>query len=73
VLDARFADRIGKGLRGAPRDAVVADITAPGTRGAAFGLHQSLDTIGAFMGRVIAILLMLALAGNIRAMFAWPI
>ena len=73
VLGARFADRIGKGVRGAPRDALVADITEPGTRGAAFGLRQSLDTIGAFMGPVIAILLMLALAGNIRAVFAWAV
>lgn len=73
VLGARFADRIGKGLRGAPRDALVADITEPGTRGAAFGLRQSLDTVGAFMGPVIAIMLMLALAGDIRAVFAWAV
>ncbi len=73
VLGARFADRIGKGLRGAPRDALVADITEPGTRGAAFGLRQSLDTVGAVMGPLIAVLLMLAMAGDIRAVFAWAV
>lgn len=73
VLGARFADRIGKGIRGAPRDALVADITEPGARGAAFGLRQALDTIGAFLGPLIAIGLMLLLAGNIRAVFAWAI
>ncbi|OYX73576.1 MAG: MFS transporter [Caulobacter sp. 32-67-35] len=73
ILGARFADRIGKGLRGAPRDALVADIAPPGTRGAAFGLRQSLDSIGAFLGPLVAIVLMLVLAGNIRAVFAWAI
>ena len=73
VFGARFADRIGKGIRGAPRDALVADITEPGTRGAAFGLRQALDTIGAFLGPLIAIGLMLLLAGNIRAVFAWAV
>jgi MFS family permease len=73
VFGARFADRIGKGVRGAPRDALVADITEPGIRGAAFGLRQSLDTVGAFLGPALAIGLMALLAGNIRAVFAWAI
>jgi MFS family permease len=73
VLGARFADRIGKGIRGAPRDALVADITEPGARGAAFGLRQALDTIGAFIGPLVAIGLMLLLAGDIRAVFAWAV
>ena len=73
VLGARLADRIGKGIRGAPRDALVADITTPGTRGAAFGLRQALDTLGAFLGPLMAIVLMGVLAGNIRAVFAWAV
>jgi MFS family permease len=70
VLFARFADRIGKGLRGAPRDALVADVTPEGLRGAAFGLRQSLDTVGAFVGPLAAIWLMVLFDGNIRAVFA---
>jgi MFS family permease len=58
VLAARFADRIGKGIRGAPRDALVADIAPPEMRGAAFGLRQSLDTVGAFLGPLLAVGLM---------------
>ncbi len=73
VFGARFADRIGKGVRGAPRDALVADIAPPALRGAAFGLRQSLDTIGAFAGPLVAIGLMLVLAGDIRAVFAWAV
>lgn len=73
VLGARLVDRIGKGIRGAPRDALVADITEPGARGAAYGLRQTLDTIGAFLGPLIAIGLMLLLAGDIRAVFAWAV
>ncbi len=57
VFFARFADRIGKGIRGSPRDAMVADFTPPELRGAAFGLRQSLDTIGAFAGPLIAVVL----------------
>ncbi|MDP3746816.1 MAG: MFS transporter, partial [Phenylobacterium sp.] len=71
VFAARFTDRVGKGIRGAPRDALVADITPPGVRGAAFGLRQALDTIGAFLGPIVAIVLMAALAGDMRAVFAW--
>lgn len=70
VLVARFIDRIGKGLRGAPRDALVADITPPDVRGAAYGLRQSLDTVGAFLGPLAAIGLMSLLDGNMRAVFA---
>ena len=73
VLGARVADRIGKGIRGAPRDALVADITPANVRGLAFGLRQGLDTIGAFAGPLVAIGLMLLLSGNIRAVFAWAI
>lgn len=69
VLVARFADRIGKGLRGAPRDALVADVTPEAIRGRAFGLRQSMDTIGAFIGPLLAIGLMAALADNMRLVF----
>lgn len=67
VMGARLVDRFGKGLRGAPRDALVADLTVAEQRGEAYGMRQSLDTIGAFVGPVIAIVLMLGLAGDIRA------
>lgn len=73
VLGARFADRIGKGIRGAPRDALVADITPPGVRGAAFGLRQGLDTIGAFTGPLVAMGLMVLFANDIRSVFAWAV
>jgi MFS family permease len=69
VFGARFADRIGKGLRGAPRDALIADVTAPELRGRAFGLRQSLDTVGAFAGPLLAVGLMFILANDIRAIF----
>ena len=69
VLAARFMDRIGKGMRGAPRDALVADLTPEPIRGAAYGLRQSLDTIGAFIGPLLAILLMSVFSGNFRAVF----
>lgn len=69
VLGARFADRIGKGVRGAPRDALIADVTAPEIRGRAFGLRQSLDTVGAFAGPLIAIGLMALLSDDMRAVF----
>jgi MFS family permease len=69
VLAARVVDRIGKGIRGAPRDALVADITPPNYRGAAFGLRQSLDTVGAFLGPLIAVGLMLLWANDFRRIF----
>ena len=69
VLAARFMDRIGKGIRGAPRDALVADLTPPEIRGAAYGLRQSLDTVGAFVGPLLAIGLMLLWAGDFRMVF----
>jgi MFS family permease len=69
VFGARFADRIGKGLRGAPRDALVADVTPAEIRGRAFGLRQSLDTVGAFGGPLMAIGLMVAFANDIKAVF----
>ena len=69
VLAARLIDRVGKGLRGAPRDALVADLAPPGMRGAAFGLRQSLDTVGAFVGPLLAMGLMLLWANDFRAIF----
>ncbi|MBE9552044.1 MAG: MFS transporter [Proteobacteria bacterium] len=69
VFFARFTDRIGKGIRGAPRDALVADLTSPVLRGAAYGLRQTLDTVGAFAGPLLAIVLMIAFAGDMRAVF----
>lgn len=69
VLTARLADRIGKGIRGAPRDALIADITPPESRGAAFGLRQSLDTVGAFIGPLLAVALMLLWANDFRKIF----
>ncbi len=69
VFAARFMDRIGKGMRGAPRDALIADLTPPEIRGAAYGLRQSLDTVGAFLGPLLAIVLMLLWAGDFRAVF----
>ncbi|WP_407278507.1 MFS transporter [Aromatoleum evansii] len=69
VLAARLIDRVGKGIRGAPRDALVADIAPPEVRGAAFGLRQSLDTVGAFLGPLLAMGLMLLWANDFRAVF----
>jgi len=69
VLTARFIDRISKGIRGAPRDALVADLAPPHLRGASFGLRQSLDTVGAFAGPIVAIVAMGLLANDIRAVF----
>lgn len=69
VFAARVLDRIGKGIRGAPRDALVADLAPPHLRGAAFGLRQSLDSIGAFLGPLIAIGLMLLWANDFQAIF----
>ena len=58
VLTARFIDRIGKGIRGAPRDALIADVAPPHLRGASYGLRQSLDTLGALLGPLLAVALM---------------
>ena len=69
VVTARLVDRVGKGIRGAPRDALVADLAPPEIRGAAFGLRQSLDTVGAFLGPLLAIALMLLWANDFRAVF----
>lgn len=65
IFLARFIDRIGKGIRGAPRDALIADITPPAKRGAAYGLRQSMDAAGAFIGPLLAIALMAILANNL--------
>ncbi len=70
VFGARLLDRVGKGIRGAPRDALVADIAPPEQRGAAFGLRQSLDTVGALLGPLVAVGLMLLWANDFRAVFA---
>ena len=67
VLAARFFDRIGKGLRGAPRDAIVADVTDESIRGAAYGLRQSLDAAGAFVGPLLATLLLLLWTEELRS------
>lgn len=69
VLTARLLDRVGKGIRGAPRDALLADLTPAHIRGAAFGLRQSLDTVGAFLGPLLAVGLMLLWANDFRAVF----
>jgi MFS family permease len=73
VVAARFIDRIGKGLRGAPRDALIADIAPAHLRGASFGLRQALDTVGAFLGPAIAILLMVVSHDNFRLVFWWAV
>ena len=69
VLSARLLDRVGKGVRGAPRDALIADIAPAAIRGAAFGLRQSLDTVGALLGPLLAVGLMLLWANDFRAVF----
>jgi MFS family permease len=69
LVAARFIDRVGKGIRGAPRDALVADIAPPHLRGASFGLRQSLDTIGAFLGPLLAIVLMWLTADRFEVVF----
>lgn len=69
VVTARLLDRVGKGIRGAPRDALIADIAPAQIRGAAFGLRQSLDTVGAFLGPLLAVALMLLWANDYRRVF----
>lgn len=69
VVAARFIDRVGKGIRGSPRDALIADLTPDDLRGTSYGLRQTLDTIGAVLGPALAILFMALLADNFRAVF----
>jgi len=69
VFAARFIDRIGKGIRGAPRDAMIGDFAPPELRGASFGLRQTMDTVGAFLGPLLAIGLLIWFANDIRAVF----
>jgi len=66
VFTARFLDRIGKGIRGAPRDALIADVAPPAIRGACFGLRQAMDTIGAVLGPLLAILLLYLYRSDIQ-------
>ena len=73
VLTARFLDRIGKGLRGAPRDALVADLVPLSMRGAAYGLRQALDAVGAFLGPALAIGLMQLFQNDFRAVFRFAV
>jgi MFS family permease len=73
VLAARFVDRIGKGIRDAPRDALIADVTPPAIRGAGYGIRQALDTVGGFAGPLLAIALMALYANNFRAVFWWAL
>ena len=69
VFGARFIDRVGKGIRAAPRDALVGDLAPPEMRGACYGLRQSLDTVGALLGPALAIALMALMAADMRAVF----
>lgn len=73
VFAARFIDRIGKGIRGAPRDALIADFAPAEIRGAAYGLRQSLDTVGAFLGPLLGVALMLYWAGDFRTVFWYAV
>ena len=69
IFTARLIDRLGKGVRGAPRDALIADVCSPHHRGTAYGLRQSLDTIGAFLGPLLAMAIMIATQGHYRTVF----
>ena len=69
LIGARFADRVGKGIRGSPRDAMIADETPSEIRGRAYGLRQTLDVVGALIAPILAIGLMVVLANNVRAVF----
>ncbi len=69
IAGAKFLDRVGKGIRGAPRDALIADVTPPALRGAGFGLRKSLDTVGGFVGPLVAIVLMLLSGGDFTLVF----
>ncbi|HVO88312.1 MAG TPA: MFS transporter [Casimicrobiaceae bacterium] len=70
IVAARFVDRVGKGIRDSPRDALIADLTHDGVRGAAFGLRQALDTVGAIAGPMLAVVTITAFAGDFRAAFS---
>jgi len=69
IVAARFVDRVGKGIRGAPRDALIADLAPPELRGTAFGLRQTLDTVGAFLGPLLAVALMALSGDDVRLVF----
>ncbi|MFQ5699774.1 MAG: MFS transporter [Myxococcota bacterium] len=73
VFGARFVDRIGKGIRGAPRDALIGDLAPPELRGASYGLRQSLDTVGAFLGPLLAIAGMALTGDRFRVVFGWAV
>jgi MFS family permease len=73
ILAARFVDRIGKGIRDAPRDALIADVTPPTIRGASYGIRQALDTVGGFAGPLLAVALMALYADDFRAVFWWAL
>ncbi len=73
VLAAQFVDRIGKGIRDAPRDALIADVTPPTIRGASYGIRQALDTVGGFAGPLLAVALMALYANDFRAVFWWAL
>ena len=73
VAAARFMDRIGKGIRGAPRDALIADVTPESVRGAAYGLRQALDTVGGVLGPLAAIGLMFLLVSDVRSVLWWAV
>jgi MFS family permease len=69
IILAKAMDRVGKGIRGTPRDAMIAAVSPPEIRGASFGLRKSLDTVGGFLGPLIAVLVMVVMAGNIVTVF----
>ena len=69
IVLAKAMDRVGKGIRGTPRDAIIAAVSPPEIRGASFGLRKSLDTVGGFVGPLVAVAAMIALAGDIRSVF----
>ena len=73
VLAGRFVDRFGKGVRTAPRDALIADSADPARRGRAYGLHRAMDSLGATLGVVVAIVLLRSGAANLRAIFLWSL
>jgi len=73
VFLARSLDRTGKGVRGAPRDALIAESAAPGKLGAAFGLHRLMDTLGAVLGVMLAYFLMQAAPKDYARVFLWSL